>query len=102
MLILRESAELGSLAAAEAAGVPHAQVAIGMQETLRTFLDLAAEPLAELAGIAGLPEEQLSSAWRREPTFTTVPEHLDRAGDPGYREDLIAIRVRPGNRCPNR
>lgn len=92
-VVLREPAELGSLAAAEAAGVPHAQVAIGMQETLRTFLDLTAEPLAELAGIAGLPEEQLSAAWRREQTFTTVPEQFDRAGDPGYREDLLAIRI---------
>ena len=99
-VVLRESAELGSLAAAEAAGVPHAQVAIGMQETLRTFLDLTAEPLAELAGIAGLPEEQLSAAWRREPTFTTVPEQLDRAGDPGYREDLITIRVRSWEPVP--
>lgn len=95
-VVLREPAELGSLAAAEAAGVPHAQVAIGMQETLRTMLDLTAEPLAELAGVAGLPEEHLSAAWRREPTFTTVPERLDRAGDPGYRQDHIAIRVTSG------
>lgn len=101
-VVLREPAELGSLAAAEAAGVPHAQVAIGMQETLRTFLALTAEPLAELAGIAGLPEEQLSAAWRREPTFTTVAEHLDRAGDPGYREDLLAIRVTSREPVPDR
>ena len=92
-VVLREPAELGSLAAAEVAGVPHAQVAIGMQEMLRTLLDLTVEPLAALAESVGLPQEQLSAAWRREPTFTTVPEQLDRAGDPGYREDLTLLRA---------
>ena len=93
-VVLRDPAELGSLAAAEAAGVPHAQVAIGMQEMTRVFLEVTPEPLADLAELAGIVDVQLSEAWAAEPTFSSVPEALDQAGDAGYREDFVTVRSR--------
>lgn len=92
-LVLREPAEFGSLAAAERGGVPHVRVAIGMQETTRTLLALADKSLDELASFAGLPEGQLHAAWSTEPTLSTVHEHLDRAGDAGYDEEAVTVRV---------
>ncbi len=93
-LVLRDPAELGSIAAAEGAGVPHAQVAIGMQEIVTLFADLTAGPLAELSRLAGLPADRLSSALAGEQILSTVPERLDRAGDPAYRDDLAVTRFR--------
>ena len=82
-VVLRESAELGSLAAAEAAGVPHAQVAIGMQETLRTFLDLTAEPLAELASCRHQDRRSASQAGLRPRRLLMVGRR--QWGDFGHR-----------------
>jgi hypothetical protein len=93
-LLLRDPAELGSLAAAERTGVPHAQVAIGMQEIVTLFADLTVGPLAELGSIADLPADRLSSAVAGEPILSLVPEALDRAGDPAYRDDLTVSRFR--------
>jgi UDP:flavonoid glycosyltransferase YjiC (YdhE family) len=94
-VVLREPAELGSLAAATRAGVPHAQLAIGMQEFLRTFDELTREPLAELSRLAGLPEDALGESRAAEPAFSSVPERLDRAGDDGYRADRVTERFAP-------
>ena len=52
-LVLRESAELASLAAAERAGVPHVHVCIGMHEVVSRFAEAIAEPLEELGRLAG-------------------------------------------------
>jgi UDP:flavonoid glycosyltransferase YjiC (YdhE family) len=83
-VVLREPAELGSLAAAEEAGVPHVQVAIGMQEMDRYFAGLLPEPLAELGELVGAPADGLASALRAARVVSPVPESLDRAGDPAF------------------
>ncbi len=82
-VVLREPAELGSLAAAERAGVPHAQVAIGMLEVCDLFARLVPEPLAELDRLAGLPDGRSARALAEEPVLTSVPEVLDRAAGDG-------------------
>lgn len=76
-IVVRETCEFGSLAAAERARVPHAQVAIGMAELARWAESLASEPLAELGALAGLDGSRLMAAQRAEPLFTTVPLSLD-------------------------
>src|SRR4051794_1035326 len=92
-VVVREPAELGSLAAAVRFGVPHVQVAIGMQEMSRLFVEHTAEPLAELARLAGL-EDSLHDQVAVEPLLTSVPQVLDRAGDEGSGEDEVLLRYR--------
>lgn len=78
-VVLRESAELGSLAAAERAGVPHVHVCIGMHEVAAKFALMTADPLQELGVRAGLDSGDLASALVGEPVLSLVPEALDRA-----------------------
>lgn len=80
-LVLRESAELASLAAAEHAGVPHVHVCIGMHEVAVRFAESVDEPLAELGRLARLGEGRLPAALAAEPVLSSVPELLDRARD---------------------
>ena len=77
--MLRESAELASLAAAERAGVPHVHVCIGMHEVVRQFAAAVAEPLEELGRLAGLADGQATAALAAETVFSLVPEALDDA-----------------------
>ncbi len=93
-VVVREPAELASLAAAVRAGIPHVQVAIGMQETSRLFAEHTAEPLGELAGLAGLAEDALVSASRSEPLLSAVPAGLDHAGDDGCDDLAVLLRYR--------
>jgi UDP:flavonoid glycosyltransferase YjiC (YdhE family) len=79
-VVLREPAELGSLVAAEAAGVPHAMVAIGVSAMTDWLLPLLTAPLTELDALAGLAGGTAAAAMRAEPTLTCVPTVLDRAG----------------------
>lgn len=75
-LVLRETAELGSYLAAEAAGVPHVQ----LNTSLSCFLDLPAlveEPLVELGAAPGL------AGLRAARRLTLVPETLDGAAPDG-------------------
>ena len=58
-VVVRESAELASLAAAEAAGVPHVHVTIGMHEIVTEFATAIIEPLLELDRLVGLPDRHL-------------------------------------------
>lgn len=76
-LVVRETAELGSLAAAERAGVAHAQVCIGMHEMAGWFGELLDEPFAELSRLAGLESGRLAAAHASEPMFSSVPTLLD-------------------------
>lgn len=79
-VVVRETAELASLAAAERAGVPHVHVCIGMHEVAARFTELIGEPLADLGGLAGLSSGQLVAALAAEPVFSLVPEVLDQVG----------------------
>ena len=105
-VVVREPAEFGSLAAAVRAGVPHLQVAIGMTEMSRLFVDVTTEPLTELARCAGVPGAALVDAAAAEPVLTSVPEVLDRAGDDAYDASSVIFRYRDdgGLRrpCPRR
>lgn len=93
-LVLREPAELGSLAAAERLGVPHAQVAIGMVEMLDMFVSMTGGPLADLEAIAGVPEGQLMGSLVAETSVSTVPETLDLAGSRGSGTTQSPVRFR--------
>jgi UDP:flavonoid glycosyltransferase YjiC (YdhE family) len=76
-LMLRETAELASLAAAERAGVPHVQVCIGMHEVLPRFAQAVSDPLEELGRLAGLVGGRMTSALASETVLSLVPEVLD-------------------------
>jgi UDP-N-acetylglucosamine:LPS N-acetylglucosamine transferase len=78
-LVLREPAELGSLAAAEAAGVPHVTVTIGMTRVVADMAAHLAEPLAELDALAGLPSGRCAAASSGAPLLSGVPATLDAA-----------------------
>ncbi|MBA2767663.1 MAG: glycosyltransferase family 1 protein [Sporichthyaceae bacterium] len=79
-LVLREPAEFASYVVADALGVPHVQVAIGLAALDEFFLSLVDEPLREFgcaSGAAGL---------RAAPRLTSVPERLDTEPAPGTAE----------------
>ena len=83
-LVLRESAELGSLAAAERAGVPHVHVCIGMHEIADQFARETTEQLAQLGRLAGLDDHWLAGALSGEVMISSVPESVDGPG-PAWR-----------------
>lgn len=93
-VIIREPAELGSLAAAVRAGVPHVQLSIGMTEMSRLLAGLLPDALTELASHAGLPPDALVDAPGAEMLLSSVPEILDRAGDDSFAADAVACRFR--------
>lgn len=76
-IVVREPCEFSSLVAAERAGIPQVQVAIGMGQFTGSFLQLLAAPLAELSVLAGLPEGRALRAMSTTAGFTTVPAVLD-------------------------
>ena len=81
-LILRESAELASLAAAERAGVRHAHVCIGMHEILTRFAEAITDPLEELGRLASVAEGLMTAALASETVLSLVPAMLDHAVGP--------------------
>jgi UDP:flavonoid glycosyltransferase YjiC (YdhE family) len=85
-LMVREPFEFGSLVAAEAAGVPQLQVAIGMARLGLGVLEIIEEPLADLSRMAGLPAARGRELVLEATTLTSVPPSLDagnlRAGGP--------------------
>ena len=76
-LVVREQVEFGSAAAACAAGVPQAQVAIGMAQLGGAFFGVLREPLAELADYAGVTRTALLEEVAGSPTITSVPVSLN-------------------------
>ncbi len=76
-VVVRESAELASLAAAERADVPHVHVSIGMHDVVSRFAEAIDEPLEELGQIAGLDSGQLQAALAAETVLSLVPDVLD-------------------------
>ena len=76
-VVLRDPAELGSLAAAEAAGVPHAEVAIGVAALMDWARTHLVDPLGELDRIAGLPAGRSYRACAGAPVFSMVPECME-------------------------
>lgn len=78
-VVVRESAELASLAAAERAGVPHVHVCIGMHEVASRFAEAIGDPLEELGRLVGLGSGRLQAALAAETVLSLVPEVLDHA-----------------------
>lgn len=81
-VVLRESAELASLAAAERAGVSHVHACIGMHEVIPRFAEAIGGALEDLEVAAGLRPGQLSAALAEEVVFSLVPRLLDEASGP--------------------
>jgi UDP:flavonoid glycosyltransferase YjiC (YdhE family) len=79
-VVVRETAEIASLVAAERFGLAHLHVCIGMHEVATTFADAMAEPLEELAELANLAPGAIGSAVAAERIVSVVPELLDYAG----------------------
>lgn len=76
-LVVREPAELGSLLAATAAGVPNVQMATGVRFMDQVFLAELEEPLEALEADIGLDPGQCFEALLRAPSITSVPELID-------------------------
>jgi glycosyltransferase len=79
-VVLRDPCELGSLAAAERAGVPHVEVAIGLGGLQLWASELLTDPLEELDAIAGLPPGTCWAAMEAAPVLTSVPPSLEAEG----------------------
>lgn len=92
-VVVREPCEFSSLVAAERAGIPQVQVAIGMGSFTEPFLQVLAAPLAELSVLAGLPEGSALRTMSKTVGFTTVPAVLDvlETGD-GFTTDEVVWR----------
>lgn len=93
-VIVREPAELASLAAAVRADVPHVQLSIGMTEMSRLLTGLLPDALTELASPAELPPYALVDAADHEVLLSSVPEILDQAGDDAFAADAVRFRFR--------
>ena len=89
-VILREPCEFGSLAAAERAGVPHAEVAIGLGSMLRWARRELVEPLGELDAIVGLEPGTCAGAMSSSPVLSPVPPSLDVSRDELDASDHVA------------
>ena len=85
-VVLRESAELASLAAAERAGVPHVHVCIGMHEVASRFAAAIDDPLEELGRLVGLDDGRLPAALAAETVLSSVPERAQLVEANGYVE----------------
>ena len=106
-VVIRESAEIGCVAAAERAGIPHVHVCIGMHEVATRFAAVFEAPLVELARLADLPEEQLVDSVAAEPVLSLVPAHLDHAAGevPSCAHDFLRFHepsAPGGGRDPDR
>jgi glycosyltransferase len=87
-VVVREPCEFASLVAAEQAGIPQVQVAIGMGALEGSMVSVLEAPLAELSVLADLPEDGAMRTLMRAPRFTTVPAALDGIG-PEHRNGEI-------------
>lgn len=76
-VVVRESAEIASLVAAERAGVPHVHVSIGMTEVASRFVEATTEALDEFGSLAGLAEGTMTATVGAETVLSLVPESLD-------------------------
>jgi EryCIII-like glycosyltransferase len=89
-IVVREPCEFGSLVAAERAGVPQVQVAIGVGGNAAFALPILGPPLAELSVLAGLPDGRAMRTLLTTPGFTCVPATLDDLGTHEQTDDLWA------------
>jgi len=76
-VVVRDPCEFASLVVAARAGVPQAQVAIGLGRHLAMMADWLDAPLRELEQLAGLDDPRGVDQLLAAPTFTIVPAELD-------------------------
>jgi MGT family glycosyltransferase len=88
-VVVRESAEIASLAAAERAGIPHVHVCIGMHEVVTRFAELVLDPLAALGRLAGVADGRLATAMSAETVVSLVPALLDHPAGVAPGEDTF-------------
>ncbi len=91
-LVLRESFEFSSYIVAEAAGIPHANVAVGLASFGDFALPVLEGALTELGAEPGL------TGLETAPTLTLVPESLEGRAMPQvmrFRDDAGEERVEP-------
>ena len=79
-VVVRESLEFSSLAAAAAQGVPHVQVATNLLVTLDDVMARVRPRVTELLATAGVAAERLSGVFD-ERLLSLVPPTLERPGD---------------------
>lgn len=87
-VVVRELCEFASLVAAQKAGVPQVEVAIGLASGRAGVLPVVAQPLAELDAIAGLPEGTACQALASGPVLSCVPVEVD--GE----DETAGVRIR--------
>ncbi len=80
-IVLRDPTEFGSLAAAERAGVPHAEVAIGLGRVQHWAGRELVEPLDELDALVGLDPGTCAAGMASAAVLSSVPPSLDFSGD---------------------
>ncbi|MGH8933455.1 MAG: glycosyltransferase [Egibacteraceae bacterium] len=87
-VILRETAELASLLAAEREGLPHVTVRIELAAVIDQGTRQHAAPVAQMRAEAGLPPAYEGQWLRRGPYFTLVPASLEDPTIPGSANTL--------------
>ena len=90
-LVLRETNEYSSWLAAEAIGVAHARVGIGLTWVEAVAPAAVAEAVAPLRSRLGLHADSEGAAMTRSPLFTLTPVSLE---DPGRPTVAVSARVR--------
>jgi len=80
-IVVRDPCELGSLVAAERAGIPQVQVAISVDQFVVTAAGWLDEPVRELEVMAGLDPTRGAELVLSTPTLTSLPATLDAAPD---------------------
>src|SRR4051794_9139420 len=81
-VVVRETCEFAGAVAAEARGVPHARVGIGLAATEATAIGWAAARVDELRGWAGLEPDPDGDRLAAEPYLTLTPPSLESGGAP--------------------
>lgn len=84
-LVVREFCEFASVVAAEKAGVPHVEVAIGVASSFADAPAALATPLAALDALAGVAEGTAARALDSGPLLSCVPAEVDGEERPGGR-----------------
>jgi UDP:flavonoid glycosyltransferase YjiC (YdhE family) len=81
-VVLRETCEFAGAVAAEARGLPHARVAIGLAQTEAFAVRTAAPMVDELRAWAGLEPDPEGRKLAETPYFTLTPPALEAPGGP--------------------
>jgi UDP:flavonoid glycosyltransferase YjiC (YdhE family) len=90
-LVVRDSVEFAAAVAADAAGLPHARVAVYSGAAAASIFAAAVGPVDTLRASAGLPADAGASLGA-EPVFTSFPPSLDGLDDAARRPGPFHVR----------